>query len=307
MTVPARWLEYGNNFVPCQDPAIDPCFDPCGRTATACFSLVSLFGASDLGALYLPWVLASLAQDSAGTTAVTSDNDPIGRILDITGNGNDLTQATGTNRPLYRLGSGLHSMQFDGTNDSLEGAYTQTAYPLTIMVAAEYETVQEGGVAVVSQSDTIYKQVQYESNVTQNRWGAEDRNAGTISAIDTAASATGAVVLRAEFTSSQTLLQIDNETAVTSVNTNAFGTPTEILLGRQATDFYAGRIFGALIIDRILTSAERDLATGALATFAGITSLTSLLGGRAVCGFPPASVITGDFSPFDFNDNDFNT
>lgn len=281
------------------------CYDPCGRTATACFTLSSLFGPGDLGAVYMPWVLASMTQDSAGTTAVTTDSDPVGQILDITGNGNDLTQATGANRPLYRLASGLHSIQFDGTNDSLEGAYTQTAYPLTIMVAAEYDTVQEGGVAVVSQSATVYKQVQYADNVVQNRWGAEDRNAGTISALDTAASATGAVVLRAEFTSGQTLLQIDDRTPVTSVNTNAFGTPTEILLGRQSTDFYAGRIYGALIIDRILTSDERDLATGALATFAGITSLTSLLGGRAVCGFPPASVVTADFSPFDFNDQDF--
>lgn len=60
--------------------------------------------------------LATLFQDSAGTTPVTADGDPVGLILDQAGNtGRDMMQATSGSRPIYRTSGGKAWMENDGT------------------------------------------------------------------------------------------------------------------------------------------------------------------------------------------------
>jgi hypothetical protein len=56
---------------------------------------------------------------AAPGTAVSADGDPVGLILDKSGNQLDLTQGTAANRPLYKTSGGLHWLQFDGSDDSL--------------------------------------------------------------------------------------------------------------------------------------------------------------------------------------------
>lgn len=65
--------------------------------------------------------ITTLYQDSAKTTPVTANNDPVGAVEDKSGNGNDCTQGTDDNRPLYKTGikNGLSALFFDGTNDDL--------------------------------------------------------------------------------------------------------------------------------------------------------------------------------------------
>jgi len=65
-------------------------------------------------------VASSMAQASDGTTAVASNNDPVGYWKDLL-NGYPLTQTTNNNRPLYQT-SGINSrpaLSFDATNDNL--------------------------------------------------------------------------------------------------------------------------------------------------------------------------------------------
>lgn len=57
-----------------------------------------LFGAGQQGAFYDPSDLSTLFQDSAGTTPVTAMEQPVGRMLDLSGNGNHAIQATTTKR-----------------------------------------------------------------------------------------------------------------------------------------------------------------------------------------------------------------
>ena len=88
----------------------------------ATFSPLSLFAASEVGAWYDPSDISTMFQDSAGTTPVTADGQPVGKILDKSGRGNHATQATAASRPLYKTDGTYHWLQFDGVDDSLSTA-----------------------------------------------------------------------------------------------------------------------------------------------------------------------------------------
>jgi len=81
-----------------------------------------------------PSDLTTLFQDSAGTTPVTANNDPVGRINDKSGNGRNLTQGTAAARPLYKTAGGLHWLEFDGADDCLGAAFA-LAYPFEAVTA----------------------------------------------------------------------------------------------------------------------------------------------------------------------------
>jgi hypothetical protein len=83
----------------------------------------SLFGAGEQGAVYVPMPIVlgaqALFQDSAGTVPVTADGDPVGRMLDQSGNGNHATQSVSGRRPVYRTDGVLHRLAFDLVGDEI--------------------------------------------------------------------------------------------------------------------------------------------------------------------------------------------
>lgn len=83
------------------------------------FSPLSLFAASEQGVWYDPYDFSSMFQDAAGTIPVTAVGDPVGKILDKSGNGNHATQATDTKRPLLGETGGKYYLTLDGTDDAL--------------------------------------------------------------------------------------------------------------------------------------------------------------------------------------------
>ena len=83
------------------------------------FSIADLFAFSEQGAWYDPSDLSTLFQDSAGTTPVTASGQPVGLMLDKSGNGNHATQAISAKRPIYTEGSGLSWLAFDGVDDAM--------------------------------------------------------------------------------------------------------------------------------------------------------------------------------------------
>lgn len=83
------------------------------------FSPLSLFSNGEQGAWYDPSDLSTLYQDAAGTSPVTADGDPVGLMLDKSGNDNHASQSSAYSRPIYRTDAALHWLEFDGKDDYL--------------------------------------------------------------------------------------------------------------------------------------------------------------------------------------------
>ena len=89
-------------------------------TNATVWSPLALFAASEKGGLYDFTQLANLYQDNAGATPCTAVGQPIGLVLDTSGNGNHASQATPTKRPI------LGRMPETGVGNRL--TYTDNAY-----------------------------------------------------------------------------------------------------------------------------------------------------------------------------------
>lgn len=108
-----------------------------GTTPDSFPGLIMWLDATDIDYLY---------QDAAKTTPVRAAEDPVGCWEDKSRNGNDVTQATADNRPLYKTGlqNGYAAVYGDGTNDSLSGAFTAITQPFDFVMV--YRHLQsEGG------------------------------------------------------------------------------------------------------------------------------------------------------------------
>lgn len=128
------------------------------------FDPMSLFSSGKQGAWYDPSDLSTLFQDVAGTIPVTADGDPVGLMLDKSGNGEDMKQSTLSSRPVYRTDGVRSWLEFNGSSHHMfasDSAWINTASELFISVAINI--VNPGGSeygAVLSKStgsETNYK------------------------------------------------------------------------------------------------------------------------------------------------------
>ncbi|MCP3653592.1 MAG: hypothetical protein GY766_01655, partial [Herbaspirillum sp.] len=80
---------------------------------------------------------STLFQDAAGTVPVASAGDPVGLVLDKSGNGNHLTAPSDAARPVYQTDGTYHWLQFDGVDDQLEAAtrFGLVANPALLVVS----------------------------------------------------------------------------------------------------------------------------------------------------------------------------
>jgi len=126
---------------------------------------------------------AGLFQASGCTTAAASDSDPVGCWQDQSGNGNNVTQATSTKRPLLKLAiqNGLQVLQFDGVDDALNNS-TALSGQMTFFIVYKVSSLSLGGFAELT---TI-------KNSTFSEWGITHSLSGydTVSFINDYSSAT---------------------------------------------------------------------------------------------------------------------
>jgi hypothetical protein len=90
-----------------------------GLTLANTFSLRAALFAGTQGVWYDPSDLSTVFQDAAGTIPGVVDQ-PVGLILDTSGNGNHALQAVSGDRPTLRSSNGLYWLEFvAGVNDEL--------------------------------------------------------------------------------------------------------------------------------------------------------------------------------------------
>src|SRR5690606_34059523 len=87
--------------------AFTPSFHP-----TQLPGLVALYDISDLSSLFVE-------RTGASASTPASIDGVVGTVLDLSGNGYHLTASSDAARPLLRQSGGLYSVEFDGTDDSL--------------------------------------------------------------------------------------------------------------------------------------------------------------------------------------------
>jgi len=129
----------------------------------------ALFSNGEQGGMWDATDMATLFQDSAGTTPVTSVTQPIGKMLDLSGNANYMWQATAGARPQYTADGAL----FDGVDDTMAAASASIPYAQSngFTLAAAYSDKNNGtiGASVISASvSLIIGGVQYLAMLTRN-------------------------------------------------------------------------------------------------------------------------------------------
>lgn len=99
-------------------------------------SLLSLFANGEDGFLFGNFAdLTKLFTTSGGSTNVAANDDPVGRAVDSSPNGKNGTQATTTQRPLWKANSGKPYLAWDATDDALTTSFQANGSGLTMAVA----------------------------------------------------------------------------------------------------------------------------------------------------------------------------
>ena len=82
----------------------------------------SLFANNEQGFAFDFNDLSTMYQDAAGTIPVTGVGQPVGKVLDKSGNGNHATQSTSAKRPILQQNTitGAYYLAFDGVDDFLQ-------------------------------------------------------------------------------------------------------------------------------------------------------------------------------------------
>lgn len=100
-------------------------------------------------AWYDPTDAATLFQDAAMTTPVTADGDPVGAVMDKSGNDYHLTQSSVSQRPTYRTSDGVSWIESDGADDIMSGALTN--------LGADPDVYLTAGLRILSQSQADHR------------------------------------------------------------------------------------------------------------------------------------------------------
>ena len=116
----------------------------------------------DNGAWFNPEDMSTMYQDAAGTIPVTAAGQPVGKVLDISGNGNHATQPITAARPTLVQINGLYALSFDGIDDYLNipylGLYAAGTCSIVAAIDSQYQTTNA---ALISERNSAVATQQY--------------------------------------------------------------------------------------------------------------------------------------------------
>jgi hypothetical protein len=236
----------------------------------AAFSPASLFASGESGAWYDPSDLTTVFQDTAGTTPA-GVGDPVGRIDDKSGNGNNLLQVAANQRPLLQQdGSGNYYLDFDGSDDLIQAAAAVgvDAPVFNILTAvklddgAAYRTIA-GNARYNFGVSTTYKGRLTTPGVMDYET-ANDYLDGT-----------SLFVYCAKFDASFDVTLRKNGVAATAIPGSADGGVAEgaLTMGRgvSGTEWFDGRVYGLIIVKADMSASNLSSAEAYLAGKCGVT------------------------------------
>src|SRR5690554_67886 len=213
--------------------------------------IAQLFGNGEQGAMYIPkpQVLGQqvLWQDVEGTVPVESDGDPIGLMLDLSGNGNHASQSVSAERPVFP------GVEYDGVDDRLL-SIPSTRLPIPFTVAVKFSPY------AVSDSNSGAYRVFSRGHGNSTR-GAIAVNAGNVYInLDTSDGFNVApvmpfdeVTLVVRFLPESTVAHIGGQEVVESRSINLSVVSTSAAIGAQTGDGsrnFEGKIGPLIVVDR---------------------------------------------------------
>jgi hypothetical protein len=246
------------------------------------FDPATLFASGEQGAWYDPSDFSTMFQDTDGTTPVTAVGQAVARINDKSGRGNHATQSNATARPILRQdSSGFYYLEFDRVDDRLATASFNMAS--TAVTAAAAIIRSASGSANLFSFTTSSEN---ENNsfvlwscraITANDMGIAGRVTTTRTAISAGQAVGTQQIIRASWdTSAPSMSLVLNKSQIASsdqsMGSGSFGNKP-LTIGSTATggNFYLGRLYGALIVSRLLSEQERDDLDNSLGSLCGLS------------------------------------
>jgi len=147
------------------------------------FSPASLFRNGEQGAWYDPSDLSTLFQEDGTTPAVV--DGVVGKVLDKSGNGHHIVQATDTKCPILKQDGSLYYLDFDGTDDCLQTSsnidFTATD-AMSVFAGARKETDATEVVAELSNNIGGATGAFRLNVVSSDRWRYSSKGANLVNA-----------------------------------------------------------------------------------------------------------------------------
>jgi hypothetical protein len=221
--------------------------------------LLRLFANGESGFLFSGFPATGLFEDVAGATPVDANDDPVARVNDQSGTGNDALQSTNTRRPLWKTNSGKPYLQGDATDDILVTPFVPTAN-LTLAAAVRFGSTVGTQVAIGGGTSSTNKRAGLGvsgAGLLSYGWGNDFVGGVTygsdLRGTDHVALITGDGLTRAIWLDGVLV----NESAISGSpdGTSPLGILGDNLNGAP-TRYLTGRLYAALALNRRVTTAE---------------------------------------------------
>ena len=237
--------------------------------------ITSLFSAGEQGAFYIPRPVVNgtqaLFQDAAGTVAVTVDGDPVGRMLDQSGNGKHATQTVSGSRPVYRTDGTLHWLEGDDADFLINTTVNFVMETSSTLVAGRQNVTGEQGIFKAGNSDLSIS----DEYILIRPSNISDANTSTIEApyaFDVNANINFLTELHHNATKLDYVLDGGTVNSV-SGNFGSIATTKDIVLlaSLPALQYWDGRFYGAILRTPEMTAEDKTSSRQYLANLSGVT------------------------------------
>ena len=240
-----------------------------------------LFGGGAVGFALDPGVMASLAQDAAGTQPVMAVGQPVGLVRDQSGGGRHASQSVSAARPTYRLDAGGRPcLEFDGVDDWLATASMALASGgRTIITALRKRRDAVAGAVVETQpmwTSAGGGVAQFAPSASgPATYGSRILTSAVQSLVNTPASfaAPHTAVMSSVMVPGSHIVRINGQQVVGEAPAGIIPALTAAVgIGsRGGSSFFAAvNLYGAIVIDRGLTGAELAQAEAWAAAKCGV-------------------------------------